>query len=136
MADAGFNVPENLWQRNFSVLIWWYKKSIQDYFSTARDETFVISEYSDVDNNKRRSEIISLILALEKHSQPHNTAIISTYAQFLIPAEKKICLSLSKDFYSNILPTEEHKMCTELVGINYNEKTKEHTCMIEKFENK
>lgn len=90
------------------------KKSVQDYFSTARDETFVISECSDVDNQKRRSEIISLISALEKQSQPHNTAIISTAAQFLIPAEKKICLSLSKDFYSDISQVEEHKMCTEL----------------------
>lgn len=90
------------------------KKSVQDYFSTARDETFVISECSDFDNQKRRSEIISLISALEKQSQPHNTAIISTAAQFLIPAEKKICLSLSKDFYADISQVEEHKMCTEL----------------------
>lgn len=90
------------------------KKSIQDYFSTARDETFVISECSDVDNHKRRSEIISLISALEKQSQPHNTAIISTSAQFMIPAEKKICLSLSKVFYTDISPIDEYRMCTEL----------------------
>lgn len=74
------------------------KKSIQDYISTARDETFVITDCSNVDNQKRRSDILSLISELEKQSLPHNTAVISTAAQFLIPAEKKICLSLSKDF--------------------------------------
>lgn len=90
------------------------KKSIQDYFSTARDETFVITDCSNIDNQKRRSDILSFISALEKQSLPHNTAVISTAAQFLIPAEKKICLSLSKDFYSDISQSEKHKMCTEL----------------------
>lgn len=90
------------------------KKSIQDYFSTARDETFIITDCSNIDNQKRRSDILSLISVLEKQSLPHNTAVISAAAQFLIPAEKKICLSLSKDFYSDISQTEKHKMCTEL----------------------
>ncbi len=95
------------------------KKSIQDYFCTARDETFVISECSDINNQKRRSEILSLISSLEKQSQPHNTVIISTAAQFMIPAEKKICLSLSKDFYADIPQTEEHTMCIALDEIIY-----------------
>lgn len=95
------------------------KKSVQDCFSTARDETVVISECADVDNQKRRSEIISLVSILEKQSQPHNTAIISTPAQFIIPAEKKICLSLSKNFYSDISQTEEHIMCTAFDEIIY-----------------
>lgn len=70
------------------------KKSIQDYFSTARDETFVITDCSNIDNQKRRSDILSFISALEKQSLPHNTAVISTAAQFLIPAEKKsVCHS-------------------------------------------
>ncbi len=90
------------------------KKLIQDYFSTARDETFVITECSDVDNKKRRSEIIALISALEKQSQPHNTAIISTAAQFMMSVEKKICFPLSKNFYTVIPQTEEHRMCTAL----------------------
>lgn len=90
------------------------KKSIQDYFSTARDETFVITECSDVDNKKRRSEIIVSISALEKQSQTHNTAIISTAAQFMMSAEKKICFPLSKNFYADIPQTEEHRMCTAL----------------------
>lgn len=90
------------------------KKSILDYISTTKDETFVITDCCNVDNKKRRNDIISTILTLEKQSLPHNTAVISTAAQFIIPSEKKICLSLNKDFAPELSPIEEHSMCDAL----------------------
>lgn len=90
------------------------KKSIVDYISTAKDETFVITDCSNIDNKQRRNDILSMILTLEKQSLPHNTAIISTSAQFTIPSEKKICLSLSKDFSPGLSQIEEHTICDAL----------------------
>lgn len=57
------------------------KPIIQKVFSTSRDETIVISECTNIDNQSRRKDMLKLILSLDSQAQPHNTAIISTAAQ-------------------------------------------------------
>ncbi|MDE6005889.1 MAG: hypothetical protein K2G88_10990 [Oscillospiraceae bacterium] len=65
------------------------KPTIQEEFFTSRDETIVISECTNIDNQSRREDILQLILSLDNKAQPHNTAIISTAAQYILPPEKK-----------------------------------------------
>lgn len=57
------------------------KPIIQKVFSTSRDETIVISECTNIDNQSRRKDMLKLILSLDSQAQPHNTAIISTAAR-------------------------------------------------------
>lgn len=46
--------------------------------------------------------------------QPHNLAIFSTHAQYLLPPEKKICLTLPENFAPAMTKEEEMEMCDDL----------------------
>lgn len=46
--------------------------------------------------------------------QPHNLAIFSTHAQYLLPPEKKICLTLPENFALAMTKEEEAEMCDDL----------------------
>ena len=46
--------------------------------------------------------------------QPHNLAIFSTHAQYLLPPEKKICLTLPENFALAMTKEEETEMCDDL----------------------
>ena len=62
------------------------KATIRKTFHNAQDETIIINESSIASNEKRRTEILQYILTLDSDSEtkPHNTAIISSIAQYLI----------------------------------------------------
>lgn len=69
-------------------------------------------------SNKRavRTEMLQHILT-ENDSmdcQPHNLAIFSTHAQYLLPPEKKICLTLPENFALAMTKEEEAEMCDDL----------------------
>ncbi len=94
------------------------KPTIQKEFFTSRDETIVISECTNIDNQSRREDILQLILSLDNKAQPHNTAIISTAAQYILPPEKKICITLNKLFPGGLIPEEENSLCNSLNDIS------------------
>lgn len=94
------------------------KPTIQKAFSTSRDETIVISECKNIDNQSRREDILRLILSLDSKAQPHNTAIISTAAQYILPPEKKICITLNELFPGGLIPEEENSLCSSLNNIS------------------
>ena len=94
------------------------KPTIQKTFSTSRDETVVISECTNIDNQSRRKDMLKLILCLDSQAQPHNTAIISTAAQYILPPEKKICMTLNELFPGGLTPEEEKRLCTSLNDIS------------------
>lgn len=108
-----------LYDRNKPSLSFDYSKPmIQKAFATSRDETIVISECTNIDNQSRREDILQLILSLDSKAQPHNTAIISTAAQYILPPEKKICITLNRLFPDGLIPEEEKRLCTSLNDIS------------------
>lgn len=61
--------------------------------------------------------LLSSFFREEKYSmdcQPHNLAIFSTHAQYLLPPEKKICLTLPENFAPAMTKEEEAEMCDDL----------------------
>lgn len=94
------------------------KPMIQKAFATSRDETIVISECTNIDNQSRRKDMLKLILSLDSQAQPHNTAIISTAAQYILPPEKKICIALNKLFPDGLTPEEENNLFNSLNDIS------------------
>lgn len=94
------------------------KPMIQKAFATSRDETIVISECTNIDNQSRREDILQLILSLDSKAQPHNTAIISTAAQYILPPEKKICMTLNGLFPGGLTPEEENNLFNSLNDIS------------------
>lgn len=92
------------------------KATIRKTFHNAKDETVIVNDCSIVSNEKRRSEVLQYVLTLDTDSEakPHNTAIISTLAQHIIPDNQKICLSLSNDFYTEMTQQQEKEMCYAL----------------------
>lgn len=82
----------------------------------AKDETVILSDRSIIDDDKKRTEMLQHILT-ENDSmdcQPHNLAIFSTHAQYLLPPEKKICLTLPENFAPAMTKEEEAEMCDDL----------------------
>lgn len=69
-------------------------------------------------SNKRavRTEMLQHILTENDNMdcQPHNLAIFSTHAQYLLPPEKKICLTLPENFALAMTKEEEAEMCDDL----------------------
>lgn len=94
------------------------KPMIQKVFSTSRDETIVISECTNIDNQSRRKDMLKFILSLDSQAQPHNTAIISTAAQYILPPEKKICMILNELFPGGLTPEEENNLFNSLNDIS------------------
>lgn len=72
----------------------------------------------NIDNQSRREDILKLILSLDSKAQPHNTAIISTAAQYILPPEKKICITLDKLFPGSLTPEEENNLFNSLNDIS------------------
>lgn len=92
------------------------KATIRKTFHNAKDETVIINDCSIVSNEKRRTEMLQYILTLDSdiETKPHNTAIISTIAQYLIPDNQKMCFTLSSDFYKEMTQEQEKEMCYAL----------------------
>lgn len=81
-----------------------------------KDETVIINDCSLIDNDKRRTDMLQHILSVNDNNecQPHNLAIFSSHAQFILPSEKKICITLPDDFAANMTKTMETEMCKAL----------------------
>ena len=92
------------------------KSAVKTELLHAKDETVILSDRSIIDDDKKRTEMLQHILT-ENDSmdcQPHNLAIFSTHAQYLLPPEKKICLTLPENFAPAMTKEEEAEMCEDL----------------------
>lgn len=92
------------------------KSAVKTELLHAKDETVILSDRSIIDDDKKRTEMLQHILT-ENDSmdcQPHNLAIFSTHAQYLLPLEKKICLTLPENFAPAMTKEEEAEMCDDL----------------------
>lgn len=92
------------------------KRAVRTELLHAKDETVILSDRSIIDDDKKRTEMLQHILT-ENDSmdcQPHNLAIFSTHAQYLLPPEKKICLTLPENFALAMTTEEEAEMCDDL----------------------
>ena len=92
------------------------KSDIAKALIHSKDETVIINDCSLIDNDRRRTEMLQHILSVNDNNecQTHNLAIISSHAQFILPPEKKICLTLPDDFAVNMTKAEETEMCRAL----------------------
>lgn len=92
------------------------KSAVKTELLHAKDETVILSDRSIIDDDKKRTEILQHILTENNNMdcQPHNLAIFSTHAQYLLPPEKKICLTLTENFAPAMTKEEEAEMCDDL----------------------
>lgn len=92
------------------------KSAVKTELLHAKDETVILSDRSIIDDDKKRTEMLQHILTENDNMdcQPHNLAIFSTHAQYLLPPEKKICLTLPENFAPAMTTEEEAEMCNDL----------------------
>lgn len=92
------------------------KSAVKTELLHAKDETVILSDRSIIDDDKKRTEMLQHILTENDNMdcQPHNLAIFSTHAQYLLPPEKKICLTLPENFALAMTKEEEAEMCDDL----------------------
>ena len=92
------------------------KSAVKTELLHAKDETVILSDRSIIDDDKKRTEMLQHILTENDNMdcQPHNLAIFSTHAQYLLPPEKKICLTLPENFAPAMTKEEEAEMCEDL----------------------
>lgn len=92
------------------------KSAVRTELLHAKDETVILSDRSIIDDDKKRTEMLQHILTENDNMdcQPHNLAIFSTHAQYLLPPEKKICLTLPENFAPAMTTEEEAEMCDDL----------------------
>lgn len=92
------------------------KRAVKAELLHAKDETVILSDRSIIDDDKKRTEMLQHILTENDNMdcQPHNLAIFSTHAQYLLPPEKKICLTLPENFAPAMTKEEETEMCDDL----------------------
>lgn len=92
------------------------KSAVKTELLHAKDETVILSDRSIIDDDKKRTEMLQHILTENDNidCQPHNLAIFSTHAQYLLPPEKKICLTLLENFAPAMTKEEETEMCDDL----------------------
>lgn len=92
------------------------KSAVKTELLHAKDETVILSDHSIIDDDKKRTEMLQHILTENDNMdcQPHNLAIFSTHAQYLLPPEKKICLTLPENFALAMTKEEEAEMCDDL----------------------
>lgn len=92
------------------------KSAVKTELLHAKDETVILSDRSIIDDDKKRTEMLQHILTENDNMdcQPHNLAIFSTHAQYLLPPEKKICLTLPENFAPAMTKEEEAEMCDDL----------------------
>lgn len=92
------------------------KSAVKTELLHAKDETVILSDRSIIDDDKKRTEMLQYILTENDNMdcQPHNLAIFSTHAQYLLPPEKKICLTLPENFAPAMTTKEEAEMCDDL----------------------
>lgn len=92
------------------------KSAVKMELLHAKDETVILSDRSIIDDDKKRTEMLQHILTENDNMdcQPHNLAIFSTHAQYLLPPEKKICLTLPENFAPAMTTEEEAEMCDDL----------------------
>ena len=92
------------------------KSAVKTELLHAKDETVILSDRSIIDDDKKRTEMLQHILTENDNMdcQPHTLAIFYTHAQYLLPPEKKICLTLPKNFAPAMTTEEEAEMCDDL----------------------
>ncbi|MDE6678279.1 MAG: hypothetical protein K2K02_04490 [Ruminococcus sp.] len=92
------------------------KTTLRKEFHGAKDETVVIEDCGINRKDTHLEQLLQNILTFDRDSetQPHNTAIISPFAKYLIPESQKICMTLDDDFYIPMTIEEEIEMCHAL----------------------
>lgn len=82
----------------------------------AKDETVVIEDCGINHKDTHLEQLLQNILTFDRDSetQPHNTAIISPFAKYLIPENQKICMTLDDNFYVPMTIEEEIEICHTL----------------------
>lgn len=92
------------------------KTTLRKEFHSAKDETVVIEDCGINRKDNHLEQLLQNILTFDRDSetQPHNTAIISPFAQYIIPENQKICITLDNDFYIPMTTEEEIEMCHAL----------------------
>lgn len=92
------------------------KSDVTKALFQAKDETIIINDCSLIGDDKRRMDMLQHILTTNDNMtcKPHNLAIFSTHAQYILPPEKKICLTLPENFSPSMTKAEEIEMCDDL----------------------
>ncbi|MDE5772473.1 MAG: hypothetical protein K2I06_12745 [Ruminococcus sp.] len=92
------------------------KTTLRKEFHGAKDETVVIEDCGINRKDTHLEQLLQNILTFDRDSEthPHNTAIISLFAKYLIPESQKICMTLDDDFYIPMTIEEEIEMCHAL----------------------
>lgn len=92
------------------------KTTLRKEFHGAKDETVVIEDCGINRKDTHLEQLLQNILTFDRdnETQPHNTAIISPFAKYLIPESQKICMTLDDDFYIPMTIEEEIEMCHAL----------------------
>lgn len=92
------------------------KATLRKEFHSAKDETVVIEDCGINRKDTHLEQLLQNILTFDRdgETQPHNTAIISPFAQYIIPENQKICITLDNDFYIPMTTEEEIGMCHAL----------------------
>ncbi len=89
------------------------KATLRKEFHGAKDETVIVEDCGINQNPSHLEQLLQNILTFDRDSetQPHNTAIISLFAQYIIPENQKMCMTLDDDFYIPMATAEEIEMC-------------------------
>lgn len=92
------------------------KTTLRKEFHGAKDETIIVEDCGINRKDNHLEQLLQNILTFERDSetQPHNTAIISPFAQYIIPRSQKMCMTLDDDFYISMTTEEEIEMCHAL----------------------
>ncbi len=84
------------------------KHQLTEYLQNAKDETVLFSDIASVDNEKKRAASISILLedllniSTSNIRLPHNIAVVSNAAAYLIPEEYRIVLHLKDALCSDM----------------------------------
>ncbi len=86
------------------------KHQLTQYLQNAKDETVLLSDIASINNEKKRETSISVLLkdllnmGMSDVRLPHNIAIVSNAAAYLIPEEYRIVLHLEDALCSGMDP--------------------------------
>lgn len=84
------------------------KHQLTEYLQNAKDETVLLSDIASINNEKKRDASISVLLedlmniSMSDVRLPHNIAVVSNAAAYLIPEEYRIVLHLDDDLCSDM----------------------------------
>lgn len=82
------------------------KTKVLSELSTIRDGTVILRDVSITDNEKKRADILNLLISELTHTNPdsviceHNLAVISNAASYLLPAEHYFSVSIDGSLFN------------------------------------